>query len=94
MRPVTRIGDADVGHCSGMVRAEGSPDVFCNSIPVSRQGDLNTVHLLPGAPCVPHAAPIIIGSLKTFVNGRGIERMGNATCTMVAEGSHNTFDNG
>lgn len=94
MPPVTRIGDADVGHCSGMVRAEGSPDVFCNSIPVSRQGDLNTVHLLPGAPCVPHAAPIIIGSLKTFVNGRGMGRVGDATCTMVAEGSHNTFDNG
>ena len=46
MPAVTRIGDADVPHCSGMVRAEGSPDVFANGIKVSRQGDNNTTHLL------------------------------------------------
>ncbi len=40
----TRIGDADVGHCSGMTRAEGSPTVFVNNIPWSRQGDKNTTH--------------------------------------------------
>jgi uncharacterized Zn-binding protein involved in type VI secretion len=58
----TRIGDADVAHCSGMTRAEGSPNVFVNGIPWSRQGDINTVHLLPGTPCPAHTAPIASGS--------------------------------
>ena len=40
MPAVTRIGDADVAHCSGMVRAEGSSTVFVNGIGVSRQGDV------------------------------------------------------
>ena len=52
MPAVTRVGDADVSHCSGMVRAEGSGNVFCNGIPISRQGDNNTGHLLPGVPSV------------------------------------------
>ena len=42
MPAVTRIGDADVTHCSGMVRAQGSSNVFVNGIGVSRQGDNNT----------------------------------------------------
>ena len=33
MPAATRVGDADVTHCSGMVRAEGSPNVFVNGIP-------------------------------------------------------------
>ena len=45
MPAITRIGDADVTHCSGMTRAEGSSDVFVNSIGISRQGDNNTGHL-------------------------------------------------
>ena len=40
MPAVTRIGDADVTHCSGMTRAAGSTNVFVNGIGVSRQGDL------------------------------------------------------
>ena len=36
MPAVTRIGDADVTHCSGMTRAAGSSNVFCNGIGVSR----------------------------------------------------------
>ena len=62
MPSVTRIGDADVAHCSGMTRAEGSGDVFANDIGVSRQGDNNTGHLLPGDPCPSHSAPIAVGS--------------------------------
>ena len=57
MPAVTRIGDADVAHCSGMTRAVGSSNVFVNSIGVSRQGDNNTSHLLPGVPCPAHSAP-------------------------------------
>jgi len=96
MPAVTRIGDADVVHCSGMTRAEGSPNVFCNGIPVSRQGDNNTVHLLPGVPCPPHAAPIAVGSTTVFVNKRGCGRIGDAIsgCTSVAAGSSNVFAGG
>ena len=91
--PATRIGDADIPHCSGMVRAEGSPNVFLNQIPWSRQGDVNTPHLLPPAPCPVHTAPIALGSPTVFVNGVGAGRVGDAIagCTFVAEGSPNVF---
>ena len=93
MPAVTRIGDADIAHCSGMVRAVGSPDVFVNGIPVSRQGDINTTHLLPGSPCPSHVAPIAVGSSTVFVNGRGCGRVGDSliVCTAVAQGSPNVF---
>ena len=89
MPAVTRIGDADIPHCSGMTRAQGSPDVTVNGIPVSRQGDNNTGHLLPGSPCPVHAAPIATGSATVTVNGRGKGRVGDAVvgCTSVAAGS-------
>lgn len=93
MPAATRIGDADVSHCSGMTRAQGSPNVFVNGIPWSRQGDLNTPHLLPGVPCPSHAAPIAVGSPTVFVNGKGAGRVGDAIsgCTSVAAGSPDVF---
>jgi uncharacterized Zn-binding protein involved in type VI secretion len=86
---VTRITDADVAHCSGMTRAVGSSDVIVNGLGVSRQGDVNTVHLLPGSPCPDHAAPIAVGSSTVIVNGKGCGRVGDAIsgCTSVAQGS-------
>ena len=96
MPAVTRIGDADVAHCSGMTRAQGSGDVFANSIAVSRQGDNNPTHLLPGVPCPAHAAPIASGSSTVFVNGKGCGRVGDGIsgCTSVAAGSSNVFAGG
>ena len=96
MPAVTRIGDADVPHCSGMVRAVGSPNVFANGIPISRQGDVNTVHLKPGSPCPPHAKPITAGSSTVKVNSKGCGRIGDAIsgCTSVAAGSGNVFAGG
>ena len=95
MPAVTRIGDADVAHCSGMTRAVGSSNVFVNSIGVSRQGDLNTTHLLPPdlPPCPSHAAGIATGSTTVFVNGKGCGRVGDGIsgCTSVAAGSSNVF---
>ena len=93
MPAVTRIGDADVTHCSGMTRAQGSPNVNANGIPVSRQGDNNTTHLLPGVPCPAHAAPIAVGSTTVFTNGKGCGRVGDGIsgCTSVAAGSPNVF---
>jgi len=96
MPAVTRIGDADIPHCSPMVRAQGSGNVFVNNIPVSRQGDVNTVHLLPGSPCPAHAAAITSGSSTVFVNFKGIGRVGDGIsgCTAVASGSSDVFAGG
>lgn len=67
--------------------------MFVNSIAWSRQGDVNTPHLLPPAPCPTHAAPIAVGSTSVFVNGKGAGRVGDAIsgCTSVAAGSPNVF---
>ena len=94
MPAATRIGDADVAHCSGMTRAAGSPNVFVNGIAWSRQGDNNTGHLLPGTPCPGHAAPISSGSSTVIVNGVQAGRIGDPTCTSVAAGSSNVFAGG
>jgi uncharacterized Zn-binding protein involved in type VI secretion len=96
MPAATRVGDADVPHCSGMTRAAGSPNVNVNGIPWSRQGDNNTTHLLPGSPCPSHAAPIASGSGTVIVNGKGAGRIGDAIsgCTSVAAGSPNVFAGG
>ena len=79
-----------------MTRAVGSGNVFANGIGISRQGDVNTVHLLPGAPCPPHSAPIASGSGTVFVNGKGCGRVGDGIsgCTSVAAGSSNVFAGG
>ena len=98
MPAVTRIGDADVTHCSGMTRAQGSTDVFVNKIGVSREGDNNTPHLLPPniPPCPGHSAGIASGSSTVKVNGKGIGRVGDSIsgCTSVAAGSSNVFAGG
>jgi uncharacterized Zn-binding protein involved in type VI secretion len=76
-----------------MTRAQGSANVYVNSIKWSCQGHLNTSHLLPPPPCPSHRAPIAKGSRSVFVNGRGAGRVGdNITgCTSVAAGSSNVF---
>ena len=96
MPAAARIGDADLVHCSLPHRAEGSPTVFVNGIAWSRQGDRNDPHLLPGAPCPAHQAPIAVGSTTVFINGKGAGRIGDAitACTAVAEGSPNVFCGG
>ena len=96
MPAVTRIGYADVAHCSCMTRSEGSSNVFVNGIAVSRQGDNNTGHLLPGDPCPSHSAPITTGSTTVFINGKGCGRIGDSItgCTSVAAGSSNVFAGG
>ena len=94
MPAATRVGDADVAHCSGMTRAVGSPNVFVNGIAWSRQGDNNTGHLLPAPICPGHAAPISSGSSTVYVNNKQAGRVGDPTCTSVAAGSPNVFAGG
>ena len=85
--------DADVTHCSTPMRSALSPDVHVNGTGISREGDNNTTHLLPGAPCPSHAAPIASGSSTVKVNTKGCGRIGDAIsgCTSVATGSNNVF---
>ena len=90
MPAATRIGDADVAHCSGMTRAEGSPNVYVNTIKWSRQGDNNTTHLVPGSPCPPHAAPIATGSttvsgIMSYKSGDKLNMKSAATMTIKSE---------
>tara|TARA_R110000737_G_scaffold284723_4_gene291188 strand:+ start:2435 stop:2719 length:285 start_codon:yes stop_codon:yes gene_type:complete len=94
MPAVARIGDANAAHCSGMVQAAGSGNVFANGKPVSRVGDSNTGHLLPGSPCPGHATPIGSGSGSVFINGISCGRVGDPTCTSVAAGSPNVSAGG
>ena len=99
MPAVTRIGDADVTHCSGMTRAAGSGNVFANGIGISRQGDSNTTHLLP-----PNIPPCpcsrswyqLLGRQLLKVIGKGCGRVGDGIsgCTSVAAGSGNVFAGG
>jgi uncharacterized Zn-binding protein involved in type VI secretion len=93
MRPVARLGDQGVPHCSGFSIAQGSPTVFVNLKPAARLGDQSTAHLRPGNPCRPHVAPISSGSPTVFVNGKPLARVGDglAGCTAVATGSATVF---
>ena len=83
--------DEDMIHCTKPRRLERSPDVFVNSIGISRQGDNNNSHA--GPLCLPHQAPITTGSPTVFINGKGCGRIGDAVtaCTSVATGSPNVF---
>ena len=74
MPAVGRIGDPF--SCGDTVKA-GSPDVFCNGMPVARLADGTTGH--------PKAAPTTInaGSGSVFVNGMPLARVGD---TLVPHG--------
>jgi len=107
-RPVTRIGDADVPHCTPMFRSVGSGSVFVNGRPVSRQFDLNTPHRANigkycfGAASPMHVAYIAVGSVTVFADSRGVGRVADLlisagtppTCTAVAQGSASVFAGG
>ena len=88
--------DVDVVHCSVPRRLAMSPNVIVNGTGISRQGDNNTPHLKPGAPCPTHAAPIASGSSTVKVNTKGCGRIGDGIsgCTSVATGSSNVFAGG
>ena len=93
MRPVARLGDQGVPHCSGFSIAQGSATVFVNSKPAARLGDLSTPHLRPGKKCQTHVASISGGSSTVFVDGKPLARVGDglAGCTFVASGSATVF---
>jgi uncharacterized Zn-binding protein involved in type VI secretion len=96
-RPVARLGDIGVPHCSPFVIATGSPDVFVNGLPLAALGDITSPHLRePPAyifPCPLHVGVIYSASQKVFVNGRPAARIGDKLfdCTLIATGSFDVF---
>ena len=99
MPAVARIGDPfSTGHpCDGSsVIAQGSPDVFANSISASRVGDSSASHLiLVGGVCVPHSVPIAAGSSTVYANGIALARVGDAIdAGAISGGSPDVFAGG
>ncbi len=96
--PVNRETDPDLPHCSGMVRARGSHNVFTNNLPTAREGvDPNEPHLKPGGDkCFQHQAVVSKGSRTVFVNGIPVARETDplAGCTSVMKGSPNVYAGG
>ena len=97
MPAVARLGDMEVCHCSVPFREGHFRAVFANGIAMSGVGHLNTIHLLPcpcPACCCPHKMPLMAGSPNVFAEGIPVGRVGDPTCTAVAQGSPSVFANG
>lgn len=90
-KAVTRKGDKEKPHCTGMVRLGASPDVFANGKRVSCHGHKNTPHLFPPKPCKGHSVGLKASQFRVMANNIPIGRVFDKTCTMVIEGSPNVF---
>ena len=95
MPAVHRKGDICTGHGCFAPRpnAQGSPNVFCNSIPVHRQGDSWNVHCC-GIPC--HGGSLAAGSSSVNSNSKQLGRISDpVSCgSAAANGSGNVFAGG
>jgi len=95
MPAVHRKGDSGTGHGCFPPRTnnQGSSDVFCNGIPVHRQGDSWNVHCC-GIPC--HGGNLASGSSTVFANNKDLGRIGDpVSCgSAAANGSGNVFAGG
>ena len=93
MPAAARRTDPGVPHCSGFTIRTASTDVYINDLGAARLDDVNTPHLLPGAPCPVHSTPISEASTSVYINSRGAARVGDpfASCTRVSRGSRNVF---
>ena len=92
---VTRRGDKEIPHCTGMEREGASPNVFANGKPISCHGHHNTKHLFPpkvcAGKCCEHSVGLIASQFSVMANRRPIGRRFDRTCTMVIQGSPNVF---
>jgi len=97
MPAVARVGDREIVHCSMPKRKGHFGSVYANGKQMSGVGHLNTLHLKP-CPCPKcccfHQVPLKSGSPNVFAEGISIGRVGDPTCTAVAQGSPNVFANG
>lgn len=95
MPAVHRKGDIGTGHGCWPPRpnAQGSPNVYCNSIPVHRQSDAWNSHCC-GPAC--HGGSLAAGSSSVYSNSKQLGRIGDpVSCgSAAASGSGNTFAGG
>lgn len=91
MPAVARLHDICTGHTCWPPRPndQGSPNVFCNGLPVHRVGDHWMVHCCTDC----HDSVLAAGSATVFVNGKPLGRVGDpvACGSRVATGSPNVF---
>jgi len=97
MPAVARKGDREICHCSVPKRQGAFGSVYANGKRMSGQGHKNTMHLKPCACpkcCCMHSVILKRGSPNVYAEGISIGRVGDPTCTAVAQGSPNVFANG
>ena len=97
MPAVARKGDREIIHCSVPKRQGHFRSVSANGIKMSGVGHMNTPHLLPcpcPVCCCIHTFPLLRGSPNVYAENIPIGRVGDPTCTAVAQGSPNVFANG
>lgn len=89
--PAARLTDFCTGHgsCRPRMAIEGSGNVFINSLPAHREGDVWEVHCS-------HASVLAAGSPTVYVNSRQLGRIGDpvACGSLVATGSRNVYVGG
>ena len=93
-KPVARIGDREIKHCSVPFRKGHFKTVFANGKNVSGDGHMNTPHKKPCACpvcCCMHSFPLKALTQSVFCEGIKIGRVGDPTCTMVEKGSPDVF---
>ncbi len=97
MPAIARKGDREITHCSTPRRKGAVFTVFANNKRISCKGHLNTPHLKPcpcPVCCCVHTAPLKKGSPDVFAENIAVGRVGDPTCTAVAQGSPDVFANG
>lgn len=96
MPKVHRKGDLGSGHGCWRPRpnAQGSPNVFCNGIPVHRVSDSWQIHCCPDSGC--HGGVLAAGSSTVHANNKQLGRISDpVSCgSLAATGSPNVFAGG
>jgi|LWDU01.1.fsa_nt_gi hypothetical protein len=92
--PVVRMTDADIPHCTPMVRMIGNPTVLVGKLPVVSLLMTNTFHLQPAWPiCIPCGGGQIIATSTVLIGGMPAGRTLDPlmSCTMAGMGSINVL---
>jgi uncharacterized Zn-binding protein involved in type VI secretion len=96
MPPASKLGDMVMhpGHTPATI-ANGSANVFINSIPAAHVTSMVTPHCTFSSPPVCHPSNIAQGSPNVFVNGKPLARLGDkAGCgASIIQGSANVIAN-
>lgn len=92
--PVSRLHDTGSGHGSFPPTNinSGSKNTIVNNLSVARKNDTLVPHGSP-SPSPVHNRSLCGCSIITFVNNRGVVRIGDSICCggLMVQGSHNVF---